>query len=669
MSEAARAREAAPALPQLRLGAVPPPALTGGLPFWLRRVAEALANVAIPPSMKISRRAGPVVLDKLDRMLADLPWLLRWGLLAGLATIEWSTVLFSGHRFSRLTPTAQLQILDRWHHGNALGRVILRGLLTPLKVAFYSEDDVAAALGYRPKAYVPRAEGLDSLPPGDIRMGRTRAAEELRCEVVVLGSGAGGAVVAKELAERGRKVVLVEEGQYWTRSQFSRRPFEMQRLLYRDLGFTVAMGRGGIPIPLGKTVGGTTTVNSGTCFRVPEHALARWRRDFGLAYTAEELAPFYERVEKMLKVQPVPAQVWGNTARLMKRGAESLGLHVQPINRNADGCQGSGVCCFGCPEDAKRSMNVSYVPAALAAGATLYTETLATEILFDGSRAAGLRCEMGPARTPLTVIADAVVVAAGTIYTPFFLGPQGVGRRSGQLGRNLSIHPATKVAGIFDTPVFSYDGVPQGAYIHDLADEGILFEGASLTPDFTSVGLPFYGPKLVEYMDQYENLASFGIMVEDESQGFVRRGLDGRPMMLYRLGQAEIDKLRKAIEVLCRIFFRAGAKVVLPPIGSLLELHDEKEVEQIKTLPLVPEDIELSAFHPLGTCRIGSDGERGVIDPDLEAYEVDGLFVADGSIFPSSLGVNPQLTIMAFATRAAERIHERLGGDRRRYAG
>ena len=564
----------------LRLGAVPPPVLTGGLPWWLRRGAEALADAAIPPSKKISRRAGPVVLDKLDRMLADLPWLIRWGLIAGLAMIEWTTILFTGHRFSRLSFERQQTVLGRWHHGNALGRVILRGLLTPLKVAFYSEDEVAAALGYRPKAFVPRAEALNSLPPGDIRLGRTRSTEEIRCEVVVLGSGAGGAVVAKELAERGRRVVLVEEGQYWTRSQFSRRPFDMQRLLYRDLGFTVAMGRGGIPIPLGKTVGGTTTVNSGTCFRVPEHALARWRREHGLAFTAEMLSPFYERVEKMLKVQPVPEHVWGNTARLMKKGAESLGLHVQPINRNADGCKGSGVCCFGCPEDAKRSMNVSYVPAALAAGATLYTETLAKEIVFDGGRAAGLRCEMGPGRTPLTLLADAVVVAAGTIYTPFFLQPQGVGRQSGQLGKNLSIHPATKVAGIFDSPVLSYDGVPQGAYVHDLAEEGILFEGASLTPDFTSVGLPFYGPKLAEYMDQYENLASFGIMVEDESQGRVRRGIDGRPLMIYRLGPAEIEKLRKAIEVLARIFFRAGAKVVLPPIGSLVELHDERELEQ-----------------------------------------------------------------------------------------
>ncbi len=653
----------------VRLGAVPILGLRDALPGWARRLVEALADAAIPPGSRVQRRAGPVVVEKVGEMLGELPWSLRLGFLAGLLVLEWSAILVAGRRFTRLPPAKRLAVLDRWHHGHALVRVMLRGLLTPLKVAFYAEEDVAAALGYRPKAFAPKVGALDSLPPGDIRIGRERGAEEIDCEVAVVGSGAGGAVVAKELAERGRRVVIVEEGQYWTRPQFSRRPFEMQRRLYRDLGFTVALGRPGIPIPLGMTVGGTTTINSGTCFRVPEHTLEHWRRDFGLSeFTAERLAPHYEKVEAMLRVQPVPAEVWGRTSRLVQKGAEALGMHAQPLRRNADGCRGSGVCCFGCPEDAKRSMNVSYVPAALAAGATLYTETRAREVVFEGGRARGLLCAMGPGGASLRIRAEAVVVAAGTVYTPFFLGPQGVGRRSRQLGRNLSIHPAAKAMALFDEPVLPYDGVPQGAYVHDLAAEGIMFEGASLTPDFTSIGLPFYGPKLVETMDRYERLATFGLMVEDDSQGSVRRGPDGRPLIFYRLGAGEIQKLRKGIEVLCRIFFRAGARTVFPPIGSLPELREESDVEALRTMRLVPEDIELSAFHPLGTCRLALDPRRGVLDPDLESWEVDRLFVVDGSVFPSSLGVNPQLTIMAFATRAAERIDQRLRGDARRFA-
>ncbi len=643
--------------------------MRGGLPAWGRRVVAALADASIPPGRRIRREAGAAVVDQVDRLVAELPWAVALGLVAGLFILEWAAPFQAGGRFSRLPVEKRLRVLDRWHHGHALGRVILRGLLTPLKAAFYSDEETAAALGYRPKAFAPRVGALDGLPPGDVRLGPERPPEEVRCEVVVIGSGAGCAVVAKELAERGRRVVLVEEGRYWTRPQFTRRPFEMQQRLYRDLGFTIAFGATGIPVPLGKTVGGTTTINSGTCFRVPEHTLARWRKEHGLdCFTAEELAPHYGRVERMIRVQPVPDQVWGRTARLVKKGADALGLDAQPIARNAEACRGSGVCCFGCPEDAKRSMNVSYVPAALAAGATLYTETRATELQFDGARARGVLCEMGPARTPLRIRADAVVVAAGTVYTPLVLEPHGVGRRSGQLGKNLSIHPATKVAALFDEPVLGHEGVPQGAFIHDMAEEGILFEGVSMPPDFTAVGLPFYGPKLVELMDRYENLATFGLMVEDDSRGEVHRGLDGRPLMLYRLGRGEVERLRKGIEVLSRIFLRAGATLVMPPIGTLPEVRSEADLERMRGLRLVQEDIELAGFHPLGTCRLGLDPRQSVLDPDLESWEVENLFVADGSVFPSSLGVNPQLTIMAFATRAAGRIHERLGGSRRRWA-
>lgn len=649
------------------LGAEVPPPGRGGLGRWSRRIVAALAESTIPPGHRVEKASAPIATAKLDQVLAELPWLIRWSLVLGLFAIELSAIFFTGSRFSKLDSARRLRVLDRWHHGNATARVVLRGLLTPIKIAYYADEEVSASLGYQPPDHEPKPGALDALPSGDVRIGRHREEEEVRCEVVVIGSGAGGAVVAKELAERGRDVVLIEEGQYWTRSQFNRRPFEMQRRMYRDLSFTVALGKGGgIPIPLGRTVGGTTTINSGTCFRVPEHTLSLWREKHGLTqFTEDLLAPHYERVEQIIRVQPVPERVLGNTARMVQRGAAAMGLHAHPLRRNADDCHGSGVCCFGCPQDAKRSMNVSYVPAALEHGAKLYTETRAMKLLHENGRAAGVVCEMGPERRRLVVKADAVVVSAGTIYTPFFLQGQGLGKRSGQLGRNLSIHPATKVAGLFDEEMRPWDGVPQGLYIHDLAEEGVLFEGASMTPEFSSVGLPFYGPKLVQTMERYRNLAMFGIMVEDDGRGKVRRGLDGRPLMIYRAGSAELARLRKGIETLSRLFFRAGARVVFPPIASLPELHSEEECARIAEMPLVPEDLELTAFHPLGTCRMALDDRRGVIDPGCESWEMDRLFVVDGSIFPSSLGVNPQLTIMAFATRAAGHIDDRLSGKRR----
>ena len=649
--------------------AIPPPAGSGGLPRALRPLVEALADCAIPPGRRVTRRAGPLAVERLDQLLAELPRHVRLGLVFGLWLLELTGLLIGLSRFSRLAPARQGHLLERWHRAGTVPRALLRGLLTPIKAAFYAEPEVAAALGYLPRPQSQRPDAVDEVPPGDVRAGRTRSREELRCEVAIVGSGAGGAVVARELAERGRRVVLVEEGQYWTRPQFDGRPFSMQRQLYRDLGFTAAIGRPWIPVPVGRTVGGTTTINSGTCFRLPERTLERWRREEGLSeLTSEALAPHFARVEERLRVQPVAEQLLGQTPRILRRGAEALGIQLEPLRRNADGCEGSGVCCFGCPQDAKRSTNVSYIPQALLSGATLYTETRARRLLVEGGRAVGLDCEMGPERTPLRLRADAVVVAAGALHTPLLLAPLGVGRRSGLLGRHLSLHPATKVTGLFGEPVRGWEGVPQGVFSHALAGEGIALEGISMTPDFTAVGLPFFGERLTSVMDRCDELASFGLMVEDESRGSVRRGPGGGPVVFYQLGRQDLARLLRGIDVLCRIFLRSGAERVFPPIASVAELTSEAQCDALRDRGATPGELELSAFHPLGSCRLANDPRRGVLDPDLEAWGLDRLFVADGSIFPSSLGVNPQLAIMAFATRAAERIDARLGGDPRRFA-
>jgi choline dehydrogenase-like flavoprotein len=437
----------------------------------------------------------------------------------------------------------------------------------------------------------------------------------------------------------------------------------MTTKMYRDLGLTIAFGRPGIPIPLGKTVGGTTTINSGTCFRVPQKTLDKWHEKFKLSVTAEELAPLYERVEKIIEVQPVPDAVLGRNAELVKLGAERIGLHGRPLNRNAANCQGSGLCCFGCPTEAKKSTNVTYVPMALKAGARLVTGAAVQRVLVDGGQAEGVVATLENGRT-LWVRADAVVVACGTIYTPVLLQHSGLAGKSGQLGRNLSIHPATKVMALFEEDVFGWKGVPQGLWIDDLIDEGIVFEGVFTPPEYGAVGLPFFGPRFVEVMESYSKIGTFGFMVEDQSQGRVVRGVDGRPMILYNVSEKELVKIRKGTETLCRLFLAAGAKVVYSPLSSVEEIRSEAELSRLPA-HFSPDELELTAFHPLGTCRMGIDPGSSVIDPDLEHHGVEGVYVVDGSIFPSSLGRNPQLTIMAFATRQASIIDRRLSGGRR----
>src|SRR5574341_1548006 len=195
----------------------------------------------------------------------------------------------------------------------------------------------------------------------------------VRAQVCVIGSGAGGAVVAKELAEAGVEVCLLEEGAYYRGKDFTGNPQEMINLLYRNRGLTGTVGRLTIPIPLGKCVGGTTTINSGTCYRAPDYVLEAWRREHGVSETDEpHLRPFFEKVEREINVRAVPDETYGRNSRLFERGAATLAFAGARIPRNEQGCLGTGVCAFGCPQDAKQAMHVSYVPKAVTAGATLY---------------------------------------------------------------------------------------------------------------------------------------------------------------------------------------------------------------------------------------------------------------------------------------------------------
>ncbi len=627
---------------------------------WLR-----LAQVAMPAGARVTAPTADTI-DRLDRFLGGaMPAAVAF-LRIALWLIEWAAVPYRlfGTRFTKLDDARANRYLEAWADNPiSLVRLFFRGALSPLKVVHYAEPSVARAVGYDPPAETacahPPARTLELDARRSLPRGKSQPAR-VRCEVAVIGSGAGGAVVAKELAERGRDVVLLEEGEYFTRERFSRRPLEMTALLYRDLGMTTALGSVGIPVPTGRAVGGTTVINSGTCFRVPAHVLASWRSAGDISITEGDLAPHFDRVEAFIDVEPVPEELLGGSARLIQKGAAKLGLHGRPLRRNARHCKGSGVCCWGCPTDAKRSANVTWVPAALEAGARLAAGARVTRIDLSGARRVVHAVRDGQ---PFEVEADAVVASCGTLLTPSLL--QRSGLRHPQLGRNVSIHPAAKVAGLFPDEVRGWEGVPQGYGIHDLAEEGVLFEGIFTPPEFGALSLPFVGKELTRVMERYTHLAAFGFMIEDRGVGVLRKGPDGRPLLFYELGAPEMEKVARGIDVLSRIFFAAGAIEVFMPVQGLESIRTEAELSPLRSRKLKPAQVELSAFHPLGSCRASRDPSRGVLDDQLEAHDADRLFVVDGSVFPSSLGVNPQLTIMAFAQRAAQHIDARLGGARR----
>jgi choline dehydrogenase-like flavoprotein len=475
---------------------------------------------------------------------------------------------------------------------------------------------------------------------------------EVSADAVVVGTGAGGAVAAKELTEGGMRVAMIEEGERFVTDDYTARAGEMLVRLYRDAGQTSTIGVPPVLLPLGKGVGGSSHINSGTCFRTPPAVLEMWAERFGLdMLTPRALDPFFRRVERELNVSQVPAETAGRNTAVIKRGADALGYSGDYIYRNVRGCVGSGVCNWGCPTSAKQHVGVTYVPKAWNAGATTYTGCTARRIVVEGGRAAGIEARAASGRR-LTVRAPLVVLAAGTIHTPLLLQANRLGNDSGELGRNLSLHPCSGLRAQFDEEVNMAEGVPQAYYIDEFADRGVMFEGAAGPPDYLSMATPFVGERHRQAMAAYRNMSQFGFMISDESRGRVRRLPGGRPLIRYDLAEADVRKVELAFRVLTEIYWAAGAKAVYTPVPGVSELRDG-ELAPLTSRRLRAAELDLIAFHPLGTCRAGADPAQTVLDQELGVRGVEGLHIADGSAVPSSLGVNPQITIMALATRLA----------------
>jgi choline dehydrogenase-like flavoprotein len=468
----------------------------------------------------------------------------------------------------------------------------------------------------------------------------------LQADVCVVGAGAGGAVVAAELAEGGASAVLLEQGPPRSADDFTARPPQMLARLYRDGGQTMTVGSPPVGLPVGKGVGGTTLINSGTCFRTPDHVLERWSAEFGLELDGMSLRPSFERVERALSVAEVPAELAGANAEVARRGAERLGWSHGYLRRNAVGCVGSGVCAYGCPTSAKQHVGITYIPRAEAAGARIITGADVRRLLTRAGRACGVEARMADGGT-LTVDAQTIVLAAGSIYTPVLLERNELGRRSGQLGRNLSLHPATSAFALMDEVVDMVRGVPQSFYVDEFASDGIMLEGIAGPPAHAAGALPLKGAKHAEAMANYRHLAQFGLMVSDSSRGRIRT-VAGRPLIRYDLDDADVQRFRKGIAKLHELFTAAGAREVYLPLPRTVTPSAARR-----------RDLKLMAFHPLGTARADARPTHGVVDGDLALHDVEGLYVADGSVVPSALGVNPQITIMALATRLAFHLLDR----------
>ncbi|HYZ92585.1 MAG TPA: GMC family oxidoreductase [Actinomycetota bacterium] len=482
------------------------------------------------------------------------------------------------------------------------------------------------------------------------------------CDVAIIGSGAGGAVVAKELAERGLRVIVIEEGGYYTVDDFHGPPIARFQKLARDAGTTQTFSRRPIPLPLGKAVGGTTVINSGTCWRAPDKVLRAWASHHGVeGADPSAMQPYFERVERTLNIRPVPRELWGRNAELTHAGITKLGVSGGPLLRNITDCHGCGTCAMGCPSNAKQAMHISYLPLAQRAGARIYARTRVERIVTKLGRAAGLVASIlddnERLRATLTVHAPVVVVSAGTIHTPVVLRRSGLAGRSGQLGRNLRIHPALGVGGAFGEDVSPWRGTLQPYFVDSLFDShDVMLETTSSVPALAAAALPGIGREATDLLPGMRMIASIGLYVSDTSSGRVYVLPGARePIIRYHLNQTDLDKLLVGMRLAAEIHLAAGALVALVGLPGLPAIGSTADLDKITGGSWKPEHVRPTAFHPMGTARMGRP-EESVIDSWGEHHDVRNLFVADGSIFPTCVGVNPQVSIMAFATRTAKRI-------------
>lgn len=637
------------------------------LSAWERRVLRALGQTLIPSDGGIPLEAGETdVAETLERWLAGFEPSSRSAVRAMLVGFDLTPLLSRNLRtFTRLSPDAREEwIATSARSRNAPRREALTGLTMLAQLAYASRPSVGRSIGYDGSPLVAMdgpARRVDltvrTWPdvPGTMDV-----------DVVVVGSGAGGAVAADTLSRAGLSVVVVEEGgQYRSEAEADDHPVERMMRHFRDNGLTFAIGSPMISMPMGRVVGGTTVINSGTCFRTPDDVLADWAGRGIDRVSPDEMAPFLDRVEEILGVTPVPDDLLGANGEITRRGAETLGWSGGPIRRNIRGCHGHGACAFGCPIDAKQAMHVTYLPRAVDAGAVIVAHAKVRELVVDKGRVNGVVAEISDPvdrvrRSELRVRARATVVAAGAVNTPALLMRQKLAGRSGQLGRNLVIHPGAGTSGLFGDELSAWRGTMQSYYVDEHLDDGVLLEATFPPPGlgYSAGALPGRG-HYDELFSMYPRVASIGSICSDEGNGRIRT-LGDSALVRYSLSRRDLDRVVEGIACSAELLFAAGAETVYPMLPGLEAIDSPGDVAKIRGGRWKRSDLSISAYHPMGTARMGGDPASSVVDPWGAVWDVPGLWVMDASILPSSTHVNPQITIMAMVTRCAERLADRL---------
>jgi len=481
-------------------------------------------------------------------------------------------------------------------------------------------------------------------------------------DVVVVGTGAGGAVTGAILAEAGLDVIFVEEGGYHPTGSFNPYLTESIPRLYRDSGTTSVLGTPNIPYMEGRCVGGTTVINGGMAYRAPDPILDGWKRVTGdQSLGSAGLAPYFDAVERAVHAGHQRPVSVGDDNRLLYLGAKKLGWRSEINRRNQSDCVGTNNCIFGCPTGAKQSTLVSYMPRAMRAGARCLTEVRVDRLIIERGRCVGVQGRSPNPRTQkpdreVRVRARAVVVACGAIHTPYLLLGHRLGRHSGQLGRNFLCHPNAKVIAVYPHDLRSWQGVSQWSQVREFHSDGIVLAENMIPPTPLGAALPWLGRESMEVLARYNQIAVTGCLVEDSTTGRVHRGPFGMPVARYDITDWDFHRFIEGVRRLSELHFAMGAEMVVLPYRGQHVARSMDEVLEVTPSTVKKKDVELFTVHLMGTARMGADPVSSVVDLDGQVWDLPGCYVSDASVFPTAIGVNPQITIMAMAMRIGERL-------------
>lgn len=506
-----------------------------------------------------------------------------------------------------------------------------------------------------------------------VDLSREPAPTGVRCEVLVIGSGPGGATAARVLSDAGHEVVVLEEGGDFTGTDLNQRDSQMYDQLYMDRGGRVTEDVS-ISVLQGRALGGGGVVNVSDVVPIADGVLRHWQARHGLSeFSPEALAPYRDKALADLSANRITEAEVNLANRLLRTGAERLRLRGEVMLHNRVGCQGLGTCLLGCPLNAKRNPRFVSIPWAVAKGARFLLRARATRILDAGKTWKRVSVATLDERGYKSVgafelSARVVIVAANAIGSAELLLASGIG--TSHVGEHLMLQPQLPITAVFEQKIAAFDGIPQAYAVTEFEEEenaehglwGFRIEAVMGTPGNVASLLPLPGVAGKELMASYANIAASLLLVPDEPSGRVRPGPSaGHPVISYRQAENHKRRLRQAIKVAARVYLAAGARRVLVPTVPPLAIESEADLAQVDTIAFAPATAPLISAHQQGTVRFAPSPDLGGADPTGQVFGTRDVYVFDSSGFPTSASSHTMTPIMTVSHYLSAQLANKLG--------